>query len=338
MRGLSWFAEYGKGRGEKELSIIFHGGEPMVIPARQYGQCMEELLQRYPDIGWHFFMQTNGTILDWDYINLIKRYDIHMGISLDGPEYIHNAQRKTKDKKNTFRQVVDNIICLKDNNISVSALMVLTKSSMDGNLTYLEKFYKLGLSLKINPLLNIGEAGKHQELALEPGDYGNYLRDVFDYVIDHELDIHISPLEDIFEAVLYNRQPRGCTFRAGCNNSFICINQNGEIYPCGRFADAYKYKIGNIWNGISEDGKETLTQLQNRRCVRLPEKCRKCRYAGLCHGGCSASAAEGPGTYGETVMCEDYRRVFDYLYKDGMEKYRRYLLSKREQVLQQMQG
>ena len=130
LRGLEWFAEYGKEKGEKTLSVIFHGGEPMMIPALQYRRCIEQLLIKYPDISWQYYVQTNGTILELDYIDLFKRYDIHVGISLDGPERIHDTQRKTREGENTFGQIAENIICLKENGVSVSALMVLTKAGL----------------------------------------------------------------------------------------------------------------------------------------------------------------------------------------------------------------
>ena len=337
LKGLEWFAEDGKEKGEKTLSVIFHGGEPMMIPAPQYSRCIEQLMERYPDISWQYYMQTNGTILGPDYIDLLKRYDIHVGISLDGPEGIHDAQRKTRGGENTFGQIVENITCLKENGVSVSALMVLTKAGLNEDLAYLEKFCEMELPLKINPLLNEGEARKHQELALGPGDYGDYIKAVFNYVIDHEVDIRVSPLEDMLEAVLYGRRPRGCTFREECNDSFICVNQCGDIYPCGRFADAYSHKAGDIWRGISQEGQKALKRLRQRRCVNLAEACLKCRYADLCRGGCGASAKDGPGGSKETVMCEDYRRIFDYLYGDGIEKYRRYLLTRKDRILQQLQ-
>ena len=325
---LMWFAGLARERGETDPHIIFHGGEPLLIPAKQYRKCLDELLSRTPDLHFTLNIQTNGTILDDEVLSLLKDYSIKPGVSVDGPEGVHDSQRRDIFSGATYSRIMTNIMTMKANGIKPSALMVLTHNSLNAGLDYLKDFAAINLPLKINPLYSAGEAVNHGELFLKSGEYAEYLIRVFEYVIDNELDIALMPIEYILHGVLEGRTPRGCVFSGKCSSSFVCVNREGNIYPCGRFADDRTHLLGNVHRGgISEAGREILESFACLRTTNLREECASCKYRTMCNGGCIAH---------DGAMCGDFMKFMDYLYGDGLKKYKTYLLNRREEILRKL--
>lgn len=333
---LAFFAGYAHLKGEQQVSVIFHGGEPMLLPASQYGHCIEAVTESFPEITFQFCMQTNGTLLSAEYIELFQQYGIHVGVSLDGSQKIHDGQRRNVSGAETYALVMQNIHAMQEQGLGVAALMVLTKPALSGNLIFLQDFDRLDLPLKINPLLSLGDAVRHPELGLEPGDYGRYLVRVFEYSAKQRLRLPISPLDEMCFNLLNEGENRGCQFSVHCHNSFLCIDPEGLIYPCGRFADTHEYAIGSIEEGITAKGQSILEALEARRTTRLPEKCRTCRHVRLCHAGCSADQLLKWEVERPCTMCEDYRYFFHYLKTQGVELLKQQLSQERVDLLAHM--
>ena len=320
-RALSWFADYSRERNEMNPAVIFHGGEPLLIPVMQYRKCIDELLSRNSDMNFRFNIRTNGTILTPEIISLMKDYDIKPGISIDGMKRIHDSQRRDINGKGTYDRIMASIRMLKAEGIHVSTLMVLTRESLNAPLDYLRDFADMNIPLKINPLYSAGEAEKHPELFLRSGEYADFMIRAFEYVIENDINISLMPVEYVLQAVIDDHTPRGCIFSERCHESFICVNQDGNIYPCGRYADDKANLLGNIHDGITESGHEMLKRL---KVSRLRTECINCRYRKFCNGGCTVMNG---------MMCNDYKKFLDYLYADGLRKYKAYLLSRRDEIV-----
>lgn len=335
---LAWFAAHARERGERYVTVIFHGGEPMLLPAQQYDHCIQRVQAQFPELNFRFTMQTNGTLLTPEYVALLRKYDIHVGVSIDGSWAVHDGQRKNISGQGTYEQVFTNIRTLQGKGVAVAALMVLTKPALTENLDFLLEFARLDIPLKINPLLSVGEAVGHPELALEPGEYGRYLARVLEYLAEHRLDLPVSPLDEILQNVLYQNARRGCQHSPNCHSSFLSVDPEGTIYPCGRFADAQENAIGTIETGITADGRRVLERLALRRTEQLPPPCRACRYLELCHGGCSADQPWSIAEVNPSTVCRDYQYIFHYIKTRGMELLRRQLLEERARLLSPARG
>ncbi|MBQ7216840.1 MAG: SPASM domain-containing protein [Synergistaceae bacterium] len=325
---LLWFAGLARERGEEKPCIIFHGGEPLLIPVRQYRKCLDTLFTQTPDLKFTLNIQTNGTILDGEILSFLKEYAVRPGVSIDGPESVHDSQRRDIFGKATYSRVKANIMTMQAAGLRPSGLMVLTHNSLNAGLEFLKDFAAMNLPLKINPLYSAGEAVNHRELFLKSGEYAEYLIRVFEYVIDNETDISLMPIEYILRGVLENKTPRGCVFSGKCSGSFVCVSHDGNIYPCGRFADEKRHVLGNVHQGgITDSGREILCRLRASRTVNLREECVRCKYLTFCSGGCIAHNG---------AMCADFVKFMDYLYGEGLRKYKTYLLMKREEILRRL--
>ena len=325
---LLWFAGLARERSEGNPCIIFHGGEPLLIPVKQYRKCLNTLFTQTPDLKFTLNIQTNGTILDDEVLSFLKDYAVKPGVSIDGPESVHDSQRRDIFSRSTYTRIITNIMTMQANGIRPSGLMVLTHTSLNAGLDYLKDFAAMNLPLKINPLYSAGEAVKHSELFLKSGEYAEYLIRVFEYVIDNEVDISLMPIEYILHGVLSNATPRGCVFSGKCSSSFVCVSHDGNIYPCGRFADDKSHVLGNVHaGGITDSGREILREFSESRSSNLRDECRVCKYVKFCNGGCIAHNG---------VMCRDFMKFMDYLYGNGLKKYKAYLHMKREEIMRRL--
>jgi uncharacterized protein len=81
---LTRIEEYCDRRPGREMNISFHGGEPMLIGPRQFDRLVSMAVEKLKDrvsLG----MQTNGTLVDDEWIEVLKRHNLRVGVSLDGP-------------------------------------------------------------------------------------------------------------------------------------------------------------------------------------------------------------------------------------------------------------
>lgn len=308
-------------RGESTVNFILHGGEPTLINPDIYKSAIDLVEMLFPDLDIIISMQSNGFVLTEKMLNFIREYSIHIGISIDGSEEIHNSERLTDEHKPTYHQVLNNIERLQNAGIKVSCLMVLTQNALNKGYEYLKFFEEKHIYLKINPLLNYGRVENHPELSLRQGDYANYLIGLYEYSIEKNISIMITPIDNILQAILNTQKIGECTFNRECNKHFLCIDYKGDVYPCGKFSDMDLFKLGNILTMPPEsiDGRFAMYELQERRGNGLPEKCKKCRYLSLCNAGCSAEAVIEGNFDKEPLMCEDYKILFNYFQTTGLK-------------------
>lgn len=338
LKALGWFLEYAKAKGQYKTGIILHGGEPFLVPAEQYQFCFEKLRKQYPDVEVRYSAQTNGYQLSEEYLKLIQDYKIRIGISMDGDKDIHDRQRRDVHGNPTCEKIMENIHILKKNAIPVSLLMVVTCYHQQMDFRFFDFLAEEKIPVKINPLYQAGKAKEHVELAIPGKGYGKFLINLFDYLIQHETDLHVSPLEELLYAILYEDSPGGCNFCNTCLESFICINQKGDIYPCGRFSDNEICKIGNISEGISPEGNEKISEIKARRNEKLPLKCIRCKYLRLCYAGCSACGYRQDSENVPDELCEDYYTIFEYLSGQGLMRYKKYLEGRKRKIQMVLAG
>ena len=327
LKALSWFLEYAKGKNQRKVCIILHGGEPFLVPAEQYRFCFQQIQKNYQEMEIYYSAQTNGSVLSEEYINLILDYKIRMGVSLDGDKSIHDRQRVDMHGEATYEKIMDHIRILKNNFIPVSVLMVITRYHQEMNFRFFDFLAEEKIPIKVNPLYQVGEAKRNMDLVLPDGYYGQFL-----------IDLHVSPLEELLYAILYKDSPRGCNFCASCIDSFICVNQDGNIYPCGRFSDLGTAKIGNIYTGISAEGNHMIREIKSRRSEKLAPKCIACKFLRLCYSGCSAYIFRRGGQNEPGELCKDYYMIFEYLSGQGLEKYKQYLRKRKSEIQKKLAG
>lgn len=331
---LDYTARACRHRGENKVHIILHGGEPTLVPIPVYKEAFAWFESHNPDIKAEILIQTNAYHITGELMEFLKEYGVKAGVSFDGSKEIHDAERKNRNAKNTFETVKNNMERLLSNQIPVSSLMVLTSNGLRENYEYIRYFAEKKISLKINPLLDYGEVYENPELSLKSGEYAKYLIGLYEYIVEHDIDVSVSPLTEFMQASVEGKRLSECTYNPQCSKNFLCIDHHGNVYPCGRFSDINSYCLGNVCSiRVDFEEHELIKELLARKNESKPEPCRNCKYVSKCNCGCSAEAVIEGDVSGPPKQCGDYKKLFAYFERDGLLFMREHLRKRKEEIL-----
>jgi uncharacterized protein len=113
------------------LTVVWHAGEPLVMPLEFYQSAFEIFTEVLGDTCQVFHsIQTNATLIDADWCKLFKSYQVRIGVSIDGPEFLHDKHRKTRQGKGSFNQVIKGIQTLQSQLIPFHVISVITADTL----------------------------------------------------------------------------------------------------------------------------------------------------------------------------------------------------------------
>jgi len=92
------------------LTVIWHAGEPLVVPIAFYEKAFEAIEALRPAaLKLRHSIQTNGMLITSAWCDLFKKWDVGVGVSIDGPKHLHDAHRVTRTGRGTFDQTIAGI-------------------------------------------------------------------------------------------------------------------------------------------------------------------------------------------------------------------------------------
>lgn len=307
-------------REYEEIHVVFHGGEPTLWGIDNFRNVLryeDELMKSRPGLVIKNAIQTNGVLFDEEWIRLFREYKFVIGISFDGP---HNDDLRMQTEK-----VYDNMLMLKEKGIRFGALCVESGLSIKNLKDTYDWFNREGINFKVIALFMSGEAKEHSELELDINEYVDEVVKMYRYwLFDQECRVSVKTFEDLLKVSdkLYCIQYGG-----SCIHNRICLNPNGDLYPCGRpYTD--DFILGNI-----EDLELISEAFASSAYVKLVEisaerarQCReKCEYFGVCKGGCVSSAImEGSFEKIDNVTCVRAKRMLGAVTEVNNEVYGMY--------------
>jgi len=116
----------------EELTIVWHAGEPLVVPPSYYDAAFTEIARILDGTcRVAHSIQTNGMLLDDAWCNLFERFDVRVGVSLDGPMEMHDRHRKTRGGRGTHAAVMTGIAALQRRSIRFHVIAVVTADTVD---------------------------------------------------------------------------------------------------------------------------------------------------------------------------------------------------------------
>ena len=290
------------------INIIWHGGEPMLVGIDFYRKVLSIQKSLFKDIVFVNKMQTNVTLMDKEWADFLVKHDFHVGISYDGG---NDATGREKQK-----QTLDGRKKLISASGRCGVITVINSQNIN-DLVYIYEHYKRNnINAQFNAIFPYGHAAEidNNFLMLPLDTYIKKMNAFFDYWLeDSDCNIRIDPF------IAYLKLLKGINTKCvtgGCLYKFICMNNQGDIYPCGRIMMP-QYYLGNIHKISSikeifytEQFYKLLQSSVNRR-----EKCiRSCRYYQYCRGGCTSDAIiYGDIEAGNHFACNSFRGIMQHV-------------------------
>jgi uncharacterized protein len=197
----------------EDFTIIWHAGEPLAMPIGFYEsafETIEQLSQQYnlKQLPFKHSIQTNGTLINQAWCDLIQQYNIRMCVILDGPAFIHNAHRKTRTGLGTHESTMRGISHLKRNCIDFSVIAVLSQLSLD----YPDEIFQFFVENKITQVgFNIEETeGSNEVSSLEKigtdEKYRFFMQRLYDLVKRSNHALKVREFESIRSSILQGEQ------------------------------------------------------------------------------------------------------------------------------------
>jgi uncharacterized protein len=297
------------------VSIAWQGGEPTLMGLDFYKRAVE--LERKYGHGQSVGngLQTNGTLLNQEWAEFLKEYNWLVGISIDGPEFVHNRYRIDKSGRGTHKKVEENARMLLESGVAVNVLATLNDYSVQFPDEIYNYFKSLGLTwMQFIPVVetDLNDPSKAAPFSVSAKGYGEFLCRIFDLWLadfqDGKPTTQVRHFDSVFYTYVGMPAPE-CTMMKECG-VYVVIEHNGNVYSCDYFVEP-KWKLGNIME------QRIITMLNSKKQQAfgaakaiLPGECRRCPWLTKCYGGCIKDRIKDPQDNRKPRFCQSYKMFF----------------------------
>lgn len=324
------------------VTIAWQGGEPSLMGLDFYRETMA-LVEKYRRPGQvvEHTLQTNGTKLDEEWAAFFAEHNFLIGLSMDGPADIHDAQRVDKGGKGTHAKVMHAARLLQDAKAEFNILCTVHSVNGDrGKEVY--RFFRdeVGASFmqfipiieRATPeLIQIAEAGwgdsnKARPLYEQKGDlvtsrsigpeqYGTFLVDIFEEWVRRDVGSVYVQMFDVTLSNFVGGPPSLCIHSETCGRG-PALEHNGDLFTCDHFVEP-EHKLGNINETHMVDlmASAQMTKFGLDKRDTLPRACMECDVRFACHGGCPKDRfRDDPyGEPGHNYLCAGFKTFFGHV-------------------------
>jgi uncharacterized protein len=299
------------------LSIGWQGGEPtlMGLPFFERAVALQVEYGRRKSVGNG--LQTNGLLLDRSWAAFLRKYSFLVGLSLDGPQHVHDRYRTLAGGQPSWEAVVDKARMLLDEGVETNALVVVNDYSVKFPEEIYEFHKSLGLvHMQFIPCVETDSVDPSRGAPFSaPADgYGEFLIKLFDLWRADFRNGEPTTFIRFFDSLFFlyaGREPPECTLLPECGN-YLVVEHNGDVFACDFFVEE-RWKLGNVLGGKLVRMLNSARQNEFGRLKSLlPGPCRTCSWLRLCRGGCPKDRLRDPRDAGLSHFCAAYKRFLPH--------------------------
>ena len=314
--------DFSENTDERKFDFLFHGGEPTLYGRDKLSRFIDYAHKKLENFDINFMMQTNGYLIDDDWIQFFKKESIGVGVSLDGYPEIHDKFRRTKNGEPTAAKITANIKAMQAAGLSIGTLMVLNSDEEIDAQKLFDFIQEENLSPKIHPVIPCGRAYGRKDA---PGIYEKYIllmERLFELALKNNMTNRIQPLDELMDAILGVAPVKECSFNGSCGKNFMCLYPDGAVGFCGRAGGAKELIYGNIQNSTLFElyNSDNAKRLKNRQAYLKENDCKDCKEWDFCHGGCAFEALNSFGKIeSKYENCAGRKRLLAFLRGKGLK-------------------
>lgn len=316
-----------------EVHFLWQGGEPMLLGLEFYQDAVR--LQRKYAGGKivHNAIQTNGTLLNEQWCRFFRHNGFLVGLSLDGPEPVHDRYRLLRSGKPSFQRVMDGVDLLQRHGVEFNITACVTRESAHVPLEIYHFFKEIGARyLQFAPIVE--RVADNEESArglnhahpdrsagdpvmfsgsVDPMEYGRFLCAIFDEWVRKDIgDLYVMNFEWALERWL-DLPATYCIFGTQCGTA-LAVEHNGDVYACDHFVYP-DYLLGNLTEQRpAQLVARSLCGPLSQRKSDLTQACMDCDVRFACQGECPKNrflpTADGKGL---NYLCKGYQYYFHHI-------------------------
>ncbi|MEA5510153.1 cyclophane-forming radical SAM/SPASM peptide maturase GrrM/OscB [Crocosphaera sp. UHCC 0190] len=317
------------------LDICWHAGEPLAVPISFYEEVFKQIEitnQKYnsQQIPICHSIQTNGTLINQAWCDLFKQHNICVGVSIDGPDFLHNSHRQTRTGLGSHESVMRGIRYLQKNEIYFNIIAVITQKSLDYADEIFNFFWDNGI---IDVAFNMEEIeGINQISSLEKAGtekrYYDFMQRFWELTAQTNDQLKVREFESICGLICDNKR----LAKTDMNHPFGIVN----IDYLGNFStfdpellsihtEPYgDFILGNVLTDTFESicNSEKFKQIY-QDMTKGVDSCRQtCDYFGVCGGGAGSNKYWENGSFNSTATkaCNYRIKLITDLVLEELEK------------------
>jgi uncharacterized protein len=281
---------------------------------------------RKPGMTFENTLQTNGTLLTDEWCEFFKDNNYLIGLSLDGPRELHDANRVDKGGGPTFDKVMKGLRLLQKHGVEYNILTTVNRVNSQHPLEvyrFLRDEAKTSWMQFIPVVERINDDGKTlyqqgttvSENSVLADQFGKFLIEIFDEWIRWDVgEVFVQTFEAAVRSWL--NLPTGmCFFSPTCGMG-VALEHNGDLYSCDHFVEP-DYLLGNIQETpmAALVGSKKQSQFGKDKLESLPKYCRDCEVRFACHGECPKHRfiTTPDGEPGLNYLCAGYKAFFNHI-------------------------
>ena len=302
----------------RELEVAWHGGEPLTVPLVWYEEAIALIAARRPaSVRLTHAFQTNGLLVDENWAHFFARTGARVGLSIDGPADLHDANRRTRRGRGTHAGAMRAVRLLQDQGIAFHVITVLTDRALDEPDRLFDFYVQHGIS---EVGFNIEEIeGANTASSLAGGNeakYRDFIRRFFALVWQAPGVLKVREFESALGHLLSDEP---VTDEQNEPFAIVSVSHDGAISTFSpellgahhpRFGD---FAFGHVAaHGLADVAGGAPFLAVSREIRRGVEACRHdCRYFRWCGGGAAANKLFETGRFDttETMHCRLTRQV-----------------------------
>ncbi|MCG8527878.1 MAG: anaerobic sulfatase maturase [Opitutales bacterium] len=336
----TYIQNYISSQPSEEVTFAWQGGEPTLM-GLDFFETVVKLQKEYSDGKTiRNTLQTNGTLIDHKWGAFFHKNQFLIGVSIDGPQKLHDFYRVNKSGSGSWINVLKGIEILKKHDVEWNTLTCVHQ----GNSNKPQDVYRflrgigstfmqfipiverkadslskkwglhLGTPAELNDKLDDDENSPLTPWSVKPKDYGAFLCSIFDRWVKNDVGRIFIQINDVTLGK-YLGQPNGiCIFEETCGGA-LALEHDGSVYSCDHYVYP-SFKLGNIKDTSMADLVDSPEQIQFGRNKKdcLPRQCIECPVKPLCNGGCPKQRFlhDKFGNPGLNYLCEGYYHYFTH--------------------------
>ena len=318
----------------KTTRIIFHGGEPLMLKKVRFAEMCEILLREISPLSTvKLSLQTNAILIDDEWIDIFEKYQIAVGVSIDGPSVYNDIERVDHQGRGTHSQVVAGLkklqVAARKNRCAEPGLLCVINPLHDSSKIYRHFVDDLGVK-RMSFLMPMevfnGNAGD-AALAL-----GKYLCGVFDeWIKDDKPALTIRIIDQVLKFMVgQDIIKKPSNIEKFGNFGLVSIASNGDLSgdddlkPTNIRLGEFNLKSATLANFLRSPSIGYLDKVAHS----IPTACLDCCWQNYCRGGAQNGSlinrysAEN-GFDNPSVFCDGlkafYFHLSDYLLRHGAD-------------------
>lgn len=323
--------QYIEAQTQPQVLFTWHGGEPLMRPLSFYKRVLE--LQRKYARGRIIenCLQTNGTLLNDEWCEFFRANNWLIGISIDGPQDLHDEYRRARGGQPSFYKVMKGIRLLQKHGVEWNAMGVVNDYNADYPLDVYH-FYKdngckyiqfAPIIERLKPhadgrhLASVAEQDETQlaPFSVTPEQYAHFCCTIFNEWVRNDVGKVFVQLFDSTLARWVGEAPGVCAMAETCGHASV-LEANGDLYSCDHFVFP-EYKLGNIRHQTITEMMYSERQMKFGKAKRsgLPQQCLSCKWLFTCNGGCPKDRFRktANGEPGLNYMCKAFQQFFNHV-------------------------